>query len=512
VTLTNSRLLDNVADIGGGFCNQWLGALTDCTLSGNTALGDGGGIENQGTFTLTNCTATRNTAGGLGGGIDNAGGHLTVVNSTLSGNSAFEGGAIANQGNDLVINSTLARNQAVLYGGGIYSPAFQILQNTIIAGNQAPNGPDVYDLALANSSLIENPNGTSFLAGSANNITGQDPVLGSLQQNGGPTLTLAILPGSPAIDAGDNSLAVDANGNPLITDQRGEPYVRVFGNNVDIGAYEFSPIPVSVTIGRSVSPANFGEALTFAVTVSNLEPGSPTPTGGIDLFDTTTATDLGTVVLSGGAGSLTTNSLPLGTQTITASYSGDAVFLPGSASVPVSILPSIYVLDPTANPSLGLTGNAALFIPGVVQVNSSAASALTATGNGRIQAGSVQVVGGFVIQNNASISPAPITGVPPVPDPLAGLSAPSGGARQGSVNLTQGSQTIDPGIYDQIQVSGSGSLTLNPGIYVIAGGGLSITDLGSITGSGVLIYNAGSNYVGSGSTFGPITLSGHGTT
>ena len=63
--------------------------------------------------------------------------------------------------------------------------------------------------------------------------------MGPLADNGGPTQTHALLPDSPAIDAGDNSLAVDADGNPLSTDQRGTGFDRIFGGTVDIGAFEF---------------------------------------------------------------------------------------------------------------------------------------------------------------------------------------------------------------------------------------------------------------------------------
>ena len=66
-----------------------------------------------------------------------------------------------------------------------------------------------------------------------------NPMLGALANNGGPTQTMALLPGSPAIDAGSNALAVDANGNPLTTDQRGAGFPRIVGGTVDIGAYEF---------------------------------------------------------------------------------------------------------------------------------------------------------------------------------------------------------------------------------------------------------------------------------
>ena len=82
----------------------------------------------------------------------------------------------------------------------------------------------------------------------------------------------------------------------------------------------------------------------------------------------------------------------------------------------------------------------------------------------------------------------------------------------GSESLSGNSQaTINPGIYSQITVSGNASLTLNPGIYIIEGGGFTVTGNASVSGSGVMIYNAGSNYPSSGGNFGGITLSGNGT-
>jgi hypothetical protein len=527
LTIADSALSGNQSAYGGGgIDNQGTLTITNSTLTGNSNAGGfltgGGGVLNFGTLTATDCTLAGNSTGFYsagGGGISNLG-TVTLTNSTVSGNSAligtfYGGGGILNDNTLTLTNCTVAGNKANSGGGIAVGSGSTTLGNTIIANNQAFGGPDVLNgsgtTTLANSSLIQNTSFTIFAPGSANNITGQDPLLGPLQNNGGPTFTMALLPGSPAIDAGDNSLAVDADGNPLTTDQRGQPYVRIYGARVDMGAYDVQPLAVSVAIRPSAYPSDFGQALTFSATVSSSVPGAGTPTGSVDFVDTTTANDLGSVALSGGTASLTTTSLPLGPQSISAIYSGDASFQSGSGSASVSILPSIYVLAPTANPSLRLSGNTAITIPGLIQVDSSSPTALTASGNSSVRAGSIQVVGGFLIQDNASINPTPVTGVPLVPDPLAALPAPSGGVRQGSVNLTQGTESIDPGIYDQIQVSGTVSLTLNPGIYVIAGGGLKVTDLASITGSGVLIYNAGSNYVGQGSSFGGITLSSQAT-
>jgi hypothetical protein len=97
-----------------------------------------------------------------------------------------------------------------------------------------------------------------------------------------------------------------------------------------------------------------------------------------------------------------------------------------------------------------------------------------------------------------------------VPDPLAALAAPAPSVGQSSVNLTSGSLTINPGMYIQISVSGTGSLTMNPGVYIVGGGGFSVTQSASVNGTGVLIYNAGSNFDGSGTSLGSITLTGQG--
>jgi hypothetical protein len=87
---------------------------------------------------------------------------------------------------------------------------------------------------VGSHNLIEDGSG-----GLPDTVTG-DPMLGPLADNGGPTLTFALLPGSPALDAGDDTLAVDANGNPLAFDQRGPGFKR-FAGTVDMGAFELSP-------------------------------------------------------------------------------------------------------------------------------------------------------------------------------------------------------------------------------------------------------------------------------
>ncbi len=113
-----------------------------------------------------------------------------------------------------------------------------------------------------------------------------------------------------------------------------------------------------------------------------------------------------------------------------------------------------------------------------------------------------------------AVPPQPPQGPQPsgaAADPLAGLPAPAGLPKREAVNIADnGIHTINPGVYRQINVTGNGILTMNPGIYVITGGGFTSTGNGIINGSGVMIYNAGSNYPAAGGTFGAITLRGTG--
>jgi hypothetical protein len=142
-------------------------------------------------------------------------------------------------------------------GGGISNDEGTLtVANTIVAGNTASNsGPDVSGAVTSlGYNLIGNPSGGSGFV--ATDLQGLDPLLGPLQSNGGPTQTLALLPGSPAIDAGSNAL-VPAG---LATDQRGPGFARFCGAAVDIGAFEYQT-PVATINGPSTDPE--GTAVTF---------------------------------------------------------------------------------------------------------------------------------------------------------------------------------------------------------------------------------------------------------
>jgi len=271
----------------------------------------------------------------------------------------------------------------------------------------------------------------------------------------------------------------------------------------------------TTTVSASPSFANVGQSVTFTATVTANAPGSGTPTGTVDFYDTTTSTDLTPVhvALASGTAAFSTTSLAAGSHTIKASYYGDTNFLSSFGSTgTVTIGQSIIVLDPSAGGALSLSGNASIKLTGGVYVDSSSSTALSASGNAAIKASVIDVAGKVQKSGNASFSPAPVTGAPVVADPLSGLAAPTGGTVRTAVNLSGNSSlTINPGIYSSISASGNASLTLSTGIYIIEGGGLLVSGNASISGSGVMIVNAGSAYPSKGGTYGSITLSGNGS-
>jgi hypothetical protein len=179
-----------------------------------------------------------------------------MTNCTFSGCSAtYNGGAIFAPRATLS-NCTVSGNSANI-GGGIFvfhTPTTQInLVNTIVAGNTATSsGPDISGtIASADHNLIGNASGSSGLKNGVNgNIVGGNghpvinPMLGPLQNNGGPTMTMALLAGSPAIAAADNSMAP-------ATDQRGFTRIDETGETTDIGAFEVQsfdpPLPPKAT-------------------------------------------------------------------------------------------------------------------------------------------------------------------------------------------------------------------------------------------------------------------------
>jgi Ca2+-binding RTX toxin-like protein len=271
----------------------------------------------------------------------------------------------------------------------------------------------------------------------------------------------------------------------------------------------------ATTITASSASGSFGQVFTLSAAVVSQAPGSGTPTGTVDFFDTTTSDDLGKATLSGGRATLPVSDLAPGAHSITATYSGDSNFRTSTTALTtVTVNPSIIVLDPTAAGALSISGNASIKVSGGVYVDSNSASALSASQNANITASVIDVHGGVSKSGFASFSPAPVTKAASVADPLAGLLVPSltGLTNYGSETLTGTSQaTIKPGIYSAITVSLNAKLTMGAGLYIIEGGGFQVSGNASVTGTGVTIYNAGSKFPAAGGTTGAISLSGNGT-
>lgn len=240
LTASDSIISQNVARIdygersyAGGVAVIGSAAFTDSTVSDNSSSVIGG-ISAYASLTLTGSTISGNQAGAAGGLLvfDSA----AIINSTISGNvSSRTVGAAQFYGPATVYNSTIAFNRSSIYAGLATRGATLHLESSIIAGNGDFGEPD--DLNAMPNTVISGSH--NLISASAvpvppDTITAC-PRLGPLADNGGPTLTHALLHTSPAIDMGDNFLA-------LPSDQRGTGFPRVFRSVADIGAFEWQGV------------------------------------------------------------------------------------------------------------------------------------------------------------------------------------------------------------------------------------------------------------------------------
>jgi len=288
--IVTANTVNGSNDWGGGIYSYGTLTLTGTVVSNNVSGGHnayGGGIYDQGPMTIDSSTISNNVISGtlgVGGGIYVGGlsaDKEVIRNSTISGNAAATGGGIYTPSSSLtLVNTTISGNASTGDGGGIYSRYGPIgLYNVTIVKNTANSdairpdgtGAGVFNNAgatmyLANSIIAGNAvliptdtkpirdpnqcNGTISSLGNnllsdidATQCTVSGPYaitavsLGGLQDNGGPTKTHALLPGSAAIDAGNMAGCVDGDG-AIATDQRGER--RAYGPYCDVGAFEAS--------------------------------------------------------------------------------------------------------------------------------------------------------------------------------------------------------------------------------------------------------------------------------
>jgi hypothetical protein len=257
LTLIDSTLSGNSAGSGGGIFNGGSLTVNKCSINRNTAVAArakgtsyGGGISNQGTLTVNNSTISGNTAAsifieqiyGAGGGISNFG-TLTVNNSTISGNTTgstqfgnagFAGGIYNDNAGKLTVNNSTVSENIAGSVGGIYGFGTETLQNSIVAYNSPGN----CDATITSQGYNLSDDGSCDFDGPGD-LNNTDPMLGPLQNNGGPTQTQALLSGSPAIDSGNPGGCTDGQGHLLKTDQRGQPRPNPEDTGgCDRGAYE----------------------------------------------------------------------------------------------------------------------------------------------------------------------------------------------------------------------------------------------------------------------------------
>jgi hypothetical protein len=326
-TLKACTISDNTsADIGGGIDNHGSAlTLTGCTIGGNVAQHFGGGVYNQGSATLQDCTITGNTAQANGGGLaTGVNGLSTLIASTISGNAAQEGGGLENYSTTTLTNCTISGNRASSSGGGVSNSGTVMLTACTISGNVGSvSGGGIYNhdfldnrgaATLTDTIVADN----SAPGGSPSDIGGQEAtrvtgsfnligiggaggiddgaqgniVLASLSglglgpqgDYGGPTQTVALLPGSPALGAGT---ALDG----ITIDQRGEPD----GSPVDIGAFQSQGFTLTAAAGSDPQSATASEAFAnpLAVSVVARNPVEPVIGGTVSFAVTPAANGAG---------------------------------------------------------------------------------------------------------------------------------------------------------------------------------------------------------------------------
>ena len=296
--LSNCTVSGNSADFGGGIFNaNGILTVSSCTISDNGAGFSGGGIANSAfdgpatlivvDSTISDNSATVNDGGGIINGASGAVvsvASVTVTNSTLSGNSATgNGGGIANASAPphlarlTITNSTFSDNSATADGGGIYNQGGQFqIGNTILNAGSA--GENIFNTGLA-ASLgynLSSDDGGGILKGPGDQID-TDPILGPLQDNGGPTFTHALLPGSPAIDAGDPAFTP-----PPAFDQRGPGFDRIVNGRIDIGSFEVqgggTPTPTATATGTVTATPTATATASGTASATPSATARPTPT------------------------------------------------------------------------------------------------------------------------------------------------------------------------------------------------------------------------------------------
>ena len=466
LTVSNSTIFGNTASgsfgsSGGGIFNGGTLTVNNSTISGNKATngGDGGGILNGGTIAVNNSTISGNTATN-GGGIFNVGSTATVSNSTISGNSATAatngGGGIRNAGTLTLLNSTLSSNAAPGYGGGISNGNGTLnIANTIIANSTGSTGGSDFS---GPGTVIVIPGATA-----ANNLITLESVLwatkvtsaainlGPLQDNGGPTLTMALGAGSVAIGTGSPTIS---NASPInALDQRA--FTRS-STAPSIGAYEFGAVGAALnpTFGPTTSTADG-----FTVQITNYD-AAFTFSG--------TATANGTVAING-TGLVTVTGLAPATSSTATIITTRTGYNSGSGTVTASSNPGLAALNPTFGTPIS-TANG--FTVQITNYDGAFTYGGTATANGTVAINGTGLV--------------TVTGLAPGTSSTATITTTRFGYNSGSGTVTGSSI---PGLAALNPTFGSTTSTLDGFTVQITNYNPAFTFSGTATANGAVAIN-----------------------
>jgi len=386
LTLTNCTISNNTANFGGaGVISVGNLVMTGCTVANNTNTytsdsGRGGGIETYATTTITNSTISNNHidngTGDNAGGIWNCCGPLTIINSTITGNSAA-GNSGAPSAGGLLQDSCCGGSVTVL--------------NSIIAGNTGTSGAvaDAGGTFISNGyNLIGDGTGSTGFTGTGDQVgTTATPInafLSVLGNFGGLTQTHALLPGSPAINAGTST------GAPT-TDQRG---ISRFGAT-DIGAFESQGFVLALSGGSpqtALLNASFANPLAVTVTANS----ASEPVNGGQVTFTPPGSGASAVLVT------TPATIASGAASVTATANGTA----GSYNVAATANGA----TPTVN--FALTNNVAPTVTQLVRGNSSPTNASSLTFNvGFSESVTNATASNFTLVPGGSVTGAAITNV-----------------------------------------------------------------------------------------------------
>jgi CSLREA domain-containing protein len=567
VTVTGSTLSGNSAigtsfggqgsdGNGGGIFNDGTITLSNCTLSGNSATGGaasnaagdggagrGGGICNNGTVTLTNCTLSGNAVtGGLsgdssptlggsadGGAISTANGTVTLTNCTISGNSVTGGEGCCSSG-----------QEGPGFGGGVSINVGSVsgtvnLLNCIVSGNSAQAGgggrgygPDVYaNLTSQGHNLIGNTDSsTGWIASdlTGTNAAPLDAKLDSLEDNGGPTQTLELLPGSPAIDGGDDTVL----GPPLslTTDQRGPGFPRKLGNQVDIGAFEYESDPTQNGPGFVVTTNVDDDDGFCGVTHCTLREAinAANATSGPNTI-TFAATVTGSITLSLGTLNVTDSTTIIGPGARVLSVNGNATYRIFYFSTGTSTISGLTISNgaTVTPPGAASTGAGAIFNQGTLTVNDCTVSSNQALGSnyngpgggsgGTVEGGAIANSGTLTL-SRCTLSGNGATGGRGGDNFMTGAHAGRGGAGEGGAvfNYATGTLSINNCTFNGNGATGAAGGNGYFGGNGGNGSGASVFNLGALTVTGATVSgNTGSGGAGGMSSSGPPGMPGSGS-